>query len=90
LVSGLLGDASQENNVARPDQLIRGHVGLEVYTDHAISRHQSRRLVAERRIRFIKPSGERGPVYFRASDVDAFLKACEQPAESGPAAKRRR
>ncbi|MBX6723039.1 MAG: hypothetical protein IRY92_07370 [Dactylosporangium sp.] len=72
------------------DQLIRGHKGMPKYTKGAISEHQSRRLVAERRIKFIKPSGERGPVYFRASDVDAFLKACEQPAEIGPAAKRRR
>lgn len=72
------------------DQLIRGHEGLAAYTKGAISRHQSKRLVTERRIKFIKPSGERGPVYFRASDVDAFLKSCEQPAERGPASKRKR
>jgi len=63
------------------DQLIRGHEGLERYTNGAISRHQSKRLVSERRIKCIKPSGERGPVYFRPSDVEAFLKSCEQPAE---------
>jgi hypothetical protein len=74
--------------MATQDQLIRGHEGLEEYTNGAISRHQSRRLVAERRIRCIKPSGERGPVMFRASDVEAYLKACERPIESGPAARR--
>jgi hypothetical protein len=63
------------------DQLIRGHEGLAAYTNGAISRHQSKRLVSERRIKVIKPSGERGPVYFRASDVAAFLKAHEQPAK---------
>lgn len=73
------------------DQLIRGHQGVEEYTSGAITRSQSRRLVAEKRIVCIKPSGERGPVMFRASAIEAFLKACEQPAESGPlAAKRKR
>jgi len=72
------------------DKLIRGHDGLAEHTDGAITRHQSRRLVAERKIKFIKPSGPRGPVYFRASDIAAFLKACELPAEAGPAAARRK
>jgi hypothetical protein len=76
--------------VHQQDQLIRGHEGLEAHTNGAISRHQSARLVHERRIKCIKPSGDRGPVYFRASDVEAYLKACEQPAEVGPAASRRR
>jgi hypothetical protein len=76
--------------MAQADQLIRGHDGLAEYTQGAITRHQSRRLVNERRIKFIKPSGERGPVLFRASDVEAFLKAHEQPAEVGAAAPRRK
>lgn len=75
---------------AQQDHLIRGHKGMPEYTNGAISEYQSRRLVAERRIRCIKPSGERGPVYFRASDVDAFLKACEVDPEHGPAASRPR
>lgn len=70
-------------------QLLDGHRGVAEYTNGAISERQSRRLRAARLIPCIKPSGERGPVIFRASDIDAYLAACEQPAESGPLSKRR-
>jgi hypothetical protein len=67
------------------DQLIRGHEGLAAYTNGTISRHQSKRLVTEKRIKVIKPSGERGPVYFRASDVDAGRRTRDDRADSGGA-----
>jgi hypothetical protein len=71
------------------DQLIRGHEGVAEYTGNAITVRQSRRLVAARRLPCIKPSGAKGPVLFRASAIEAYLKACEQPATSGPMSKRR-
>jgi hypothetical protein len=72
------------------DQLIRGHEGVAEYTGNAITVRQSRRLVAAKRLPVIKPSGERGPVIVRASAIDAYLKACEQPAEDGPLVKAKR
>ena len=55
-----------------------------------LSVRQLRTAVHERRITFTKPSGPTGPTYFLAADLDAFVEACRQPAENGPAAMKRK